>query len=110
MLLRVTCTTVMATTLNTEDLQAIANIFDERIKLAINTLVPPMIETANENLKRMIARGFAEVDERIKDVYARLDRIEQTVVGIDRAQKAEIRRVDKQELQLIKMRKTFHAA
>ncbi len=61
--------------------QAINTLVPPMIERAINSLVPPMItlavEVAIEDLKLMIAAGFADMDERFRDVYARLDAIEQ---------------------------------
>jgi hypothetical protein len=111
----------MAMTLTKEDLQAIGGIVHDTVVGAINTLVPPMIEEAIkrlvppmiefaiEDLKLMIAAGFAEIDERFRDVYARLDRIELTIARIEKVQRAEINRVDSHERQLQTMRKHLHA-
>jgi hypothetical protein len=116
----------MAMTLTKDDLQAIASVFDERITIAINTLVPPMIErgvreginklvppmieAAIDDLKLMVAAGFAEIDDRFRDVYARLDRLQTGVDTLQRVQKAEIGRVDKQERHLKHLRQTLRTA
>jgi len=105
----------MALSLTPEDLQAIGDVFDARAKVAVNQLVPPMmeavikklvppmIEAAIEDLKLMIAASFNEV-------FERLDRLEVKVDRIERIQKAEIERLDAHETQLKNFRKALHAA